>query len=126
VNDIFKAWDICYTLYNLADISFIMYLQGEIKQITSQMEADKADLQTQLSSAVARFEESENRRHVAESKLTELQTLHKDLDLRYRNLQASHNAKRSQLEQKKTRESAATKRATALSKPQVIGSCRSD
>jgi chromosome segregation ATPase len=123
MNDIYEAWDICYVLYNLTDISFIMYLQGEIKQIISQM---KADLQTQLSSAAAWFKESEHRHHVAESNLTELQTLYKDLDLRHNNLQASYDAIRSQLEKMKTRESAATKRAIAVSKPQVIGSCRSD
>jgi predicted secreted protein len=104
-----------------------VYLQGKIKKIISQMEAD---LQTQLSSDATRFEESEHRRHVAETKLTELQTLHKKLELRHNNLQASCDAKRAQLEQMKKRESATKKRIAAMKekllKEQVIVSCGSD
>jgi chromosome segregation ATPase len=107
-----------------------MYLQGKIKKIISQMKAKKSDLQTQLSSAAARFEETEHRRHVAETKLTELQTLHMDLDLRHNNLQASYDAIRAQLEQMKNKESATKKRIAAMKeqilKEQVIVSCGSD
>jgi hypothetical protein len=56
-------------------------LQRDFEQMMPKLEADKADVERQLSLATARYEESENQRGQAESKLTELERLHEDLDL---------------------------------------------
>jgi chromosome segregation ATPase len=108
-------------MYNLTDISFVMNLQ----HMNTKLEDEKADLQRQLSSATTRYEESEHRHSVAESKLAEFECLHKDLESQHSNLQAAYNVLPSQLEVVETKASA-TAMESQLSKTQVIGSCGLD
>jgi uncharacterized protein YjaG (DUF416 family) len=102
-------------------------LQHDFEQMKSKLETDKADLERQLSLATARYEESENQRGLAESKLKELDRLHENLDLQYSNLQTSHDALTAKLELTETMASATIGRAATMesqvSKRQVIGSC---
>jgi prefoldin subunit 5 len=106
VTDIHSAVDICYKLNIVTNISFGMYLQSDFEQMTSQLEADKADLQRQLK---------------------DLEHMIEDRDQRLNDLQASYEALSSHLEQVQARESAAAKRVavleTHLYENQVTGSC---
>jgi chromosome segregation ATPase len=121
VNDIHSAWDICYKLNNATNISFGIYLQRDFEQMRSQLEADKADLERQLSLTTAKCD-------LAESKLKVLQHMIEDRDQRFNDLQASYEALSSHLEQVQVRESAAAaNRVAVLEKHiyenQVLGSC---
>jgi chromosome segregation ATPase len=107
-----------------------MYLQQDFEQLTCQFEADKADLQRKLSSAATKYEELEHQCDLTQKKLTDLECLNGNLDLRNSNLQATCDALRAQLEQVETSESAATKKVASLKsqmfRRQIIGSCGSD
>jgi chromosome segregation ATPase len=120
VYDIHGAGDTCYKLYTVTNISFGMYLQCDFEQMCSQLEADKADLQRELSLATAK-------RDLAESKLKDLEHMIEDRDQRLNDLQASYDALNSHPEQVQARESAAEKGVDVLDKHlyenQVIGSC---
>jgi uncharacterized protein YlxW (UPF0749 family) len=86
----------------------------------SQLEADKANTQRQLSLATAKCD-------LAESKLKDLELMIEDRDQRHNDLQASYEALSSHLEQVQDRESAAVNRVAVLEKHlyenQVTGSC---
>jgi nitrate/nitrite-specific signal transduction histidine kinase len=120
VNDIHSAGDICYKLNIVTNISFGMYFQCDFEQMCSQLEADKADLQRQMSLATAKCD-------LAESKLKVLEHMIEDRDQRLNDLQASYEALSSHLEQVQARESAAVNRVavpeTHLYENQVIGNC---
>jgi chromosome segregation ATPase len=92
VNDVHSAGDIRYKLNIVTNISFVMYLQRDLEQMSSQLEADKADLQRQLSLATAKCD-------LAESKLKDLEHMIEDRDQRLNDLQASYEALSSHLEQ---------------------------
>jgi chromosome segregation ATPase len=108
VNDIHGARDICYKLNIVTNTSFVMYLQPDLEQMSSQLEADKADLQRQLSLATAKCD-------LAESKLKDLEHMIDDRDQRLNDLQASYEALSSHLEQAVLEKH--------LYENQVIGSC---
>jgi chromosome segregation ATPase len=98
-----------------------MYLQRNLEQMRSQLEADKADLQRQLSLATAKCD-------LAESKLKDLEHMIDDRDQTLNDLQAFYEALSSHLEQVQDRESAAAaNRVAVLEKHryenQVLGSC---
>jgi uncharacterized protein YlxW (UPF0749 family) len=107
VTDIHGAGDICYKLNIVTNTSFVMYLQCNLEQMSSQLEADKANTQKQLK---------------------DLEHMIEDRDQRLNDLQASYEALSSHLEQVQSRESAAAvKREAVLEKHlyenQVLGSC---
>jgi hypothetical protein len=56
-------------------MSFVMYVQNmyALKQTISQLEAVNNELQEQTRSAAARYDEAQQRRDLAESKLAELE-----------------------------------------------------
>jgi uncharacterized protein YlxW (UPF0749 family) len=106
VIDIHGAGDICYKLDIVTSTSFVMYLQPDLEQMRSQLEADKASTQRQLK---------------------DLEHMIEDGDQRLNDLQASNEAQSSHLEQVQARESAAVNRVADLEKHlyenQVLGSC---
>lgn len=138
MNDIFNPVHICCRLYNMTHISFITYLQAKLglEKVKSQLEAENADVTTELRSVGASRQECERRRKQAESQLAELQSKvvelersRADVSDRFTKLQQESDAIAAQLEQAELRTSAATKSAAAmetqLSEAQVIGSCQS-
>jgi uncharacterized protein YlxW (UPF0749 family) len=106
VTDIHTAGDICYKLDIVTNTSFVMYLQPDLEQMRSQLEADKANTQRQLK---------------------DLEHMIEDRDQRLNDLQASYEALSSHQEQVQATESAAAKREAILEKHlyenQVLGSC---
>jgi uncharacterized protein YlxW (UPF0749 family) len=106
VTDIHSAGDICYKLNIVTNISFGMYLQCDLEQMSSQLEEDKANTQRQLKV---------------------LEHMIDDRDQRLNDLQASYEALSSHLEQVQARESAAVNRVAVLEKHlyenQVTRSC---
>jgi chromosome segregation ATPase len=106
VNDVHSAGDIRYKLNIVTNASFGMYLQRDLGQRSSQLEADKAELQRQLK---------------------DLEHMIEDRDRRLNDLQASYEDLSSHLEQVQASESAAAKREAVLEKHlyenQVLGSC---
>jgi chromosome segregation ATPase len=100
-----------------------MYLQRDFEQMRSQLEAEKADLQRQLSLATAKCD-------LAESKLKDWEHMIEEQDQRLNYLQASHEALSSHLEQVQARESTAVNGVAVLEKHlyenQVLGSCGLD
>jgi chromosome segregation ATPase len=106
VTDIHSAGDICYKLDIVTNTSFVMYLQRDLEQMSSQLEADKAELQRQLK---------------------DLEHMIEDRDQRLNDLQALYEALSSHLEQVQSRECAAVDREAVLEKhlyeKQVLGSC---
>jgi nitrate/nitrite-specific signal transduction histidine kinase len=123
VNDIHNAGHTCYKLNIVTNTSFGMYLQRDLEQMSSQLEAEEADLQRQLSLATAKCD-------LAESKLKDLEHIIEDRDQRLNHLQTSCEALSSHLEQVQARESAAVDRVavleTHLYENQVIGNCGLD
>jgi myosin protein heavy chain len=102
-----------------------------LEKVKSQLEAENADLTTELRSVGASRQECERRRKQAESQLVELQSKFVELDRsradvtdRFAKLQQESDAIAAQLEQAELRTSAATKSAAAmesqLSEAQVI------
>jgi hypothetical protein len=107
VTDIPGAGDIRYNLDIVTNTSFVMYLQRNLEQISSQLEADKANTQRQFKG---------------------LEHMIEDGDQRLNDLQALYEAQSSHLEQVQARESAAfVNREAVLEKHpyenQVLGSC---
>jgi uncharacterized protein YlxW (UPF0749 family) len=107
VNDIHSAGDIRYKLNIVTNTSFVMYLQRDFEQMSSQLEADKANTQRQLKDLEHKIE---------------------DRDQRLNDLQASYEALSSHLEKVQARESAAAVNREAvlekhLYENQVTGSC---
>jgi hypothetical protein len=130
VKYIFIALDICYSLYNLTKILFVMYLQCDIEQIVSQLEGVEAALETQVACAAEKCEEAERRREQADSKLVGLRSLHEDLVQQHTDLQTSYDALNTKRKEVQAKQSAAKIRAARLEKQlarrQVLGNCRLD
>jgi uncharacterized protein YlxW (UPF0749 family) len=103
VTVIHGAGDICYKLDNVTNTSFVMYLQPDLEQMSSQLEAD------------------------TQRQMKDLEHMIEDRDQRLNDLQASYEVLSSHLEQVQARESAAVDRVAVLEKRlyenQVLGSC---